>query len=74
MSHIFEQYFSPDHDGFLQNRLMEGLLKTVIHFGPIAYNEPENYEARANLMWGSSLALNGLLLMVKYQQTGLLMV
>lgn len=61
MSHIFEQYFSPDHDGFLQNRLMEGLLKTVIHFGPIAYNEPENYEARANLMWGSSLALNGLL-------------
>ncbi|WP_304159402.1 iron-containing alcohol dehydrogenase [Fusobacterium ulcerans] len=61
MSHIFEQYFSPDHDGFLQNRLMEGLLKTIIHFGPIAYNEPENYEARANLMWGSSLALNGLL-------------
>ena len=61
MSHIFEQYFSPDHDGYLQNRMMEGLLKTVIHFGPIAYNEPENYEARANLMWASSLALNGML-------------
>lgn len=60
MSHLFEQYFSPDHDGFLQNRLIEGMLKTVIEFGPIAYKEPENYEARANLMWCSSLALNGL--------------
>lgn len=60
MSHLFEQYFSPDHDGYLQNRLIEGMLKTVIHFGPIAYKEPENYEARANLMWTSSLALNSL--------------
>lgn len=60
MSHLFEQYFSPDHEGFLQNRMMEALLKTVIEYGPIAYEEPTNYEARANLMWSSSLALNGM--------------
>lgn len=61
MSHIFEVYFTPTKTAFLQNRMAEGLLKTVFHYGPIAFNEPENYEARANLMWASSLAINGLL-------------
>ncbi|WP_297405064.1 iron-containing alcohol dehydrogenase [uncultured Cetobacterium sp.] len=60
MSHIFEQYFSADNKAYLQSRLMEGMLKTIIHFGPIAYKDPNNYEARANIMWTSSLALNGL--------------
>ena len=60
MSHLFEQYFSPDKKGYLQARMMEGLLKTVIHYGPIAYENPTDYEARANLMWASSLSLNGL--------------
>lgn len=60
MSHLFEQYFTPDHEGYLQNRMMEAMIKTVIEYGPIAYAEPENYEARANLMWTSSLALNGM--------------
>lgn len=61
MSHIFEVYFTPTKTAFLQNRMAEALLKTVFHYGPIAFNEPENYEARANLMWASSLAINGLL-------------
>ncbi|WP_430934386.1 iron-containing alcohol dehydrogenase [Saccharicrinis sp. 156] len=60
MSHIFEQYFTPDSGTELQDSLAEGILKTCIKYGPIAINEPENYEARANLMWASSLALNGL--------------
>lgn len=60
MSHLFEQYFSPDKKGYLQARIMEGLLKTVIHYGPIAYENPTDYEARANIMWASSLSLNGL--------------
>ncbi|MGL5624675.1 iron-containing alcohol dehydrogenase, partial [Cetobacterium sp.] len=60
MSHLFEQYFSPDKKGYLQARMMEGLLKTVIHYGPIAYENPTDYEARANIMWASSLSLNGL--------------
>ena len=61
MSHIFEQYFSPTPGTFVQNRLAEAMLKTCIHYGPIALAQPDNYEARANLMWTSSLALNGLL-------------
>ncbi|MDX8334958.1 MULTISPECIES: iron-containing alcohol dehydrogenase [Cetobacterium] len=60
MSHLFEQYFSPDKKGYLQARVMEGLLKTVIHYGPIAFENPTDYEARANIMWASSLSLNGL--------------
>lgn len=60
-SHILEQYFSPTPDTFLQDRLAESLLRTVIRFGPVALREPNHYAARATLMWASSLALNGLL-------------
>jgi alcohol dehydrogenase YqhD (iron-dependent ADH family) len=38
---------------------MEGLMKTIIKYTPVAMNDPENYEARANLMWASSWAING---------------
>ena len=34
-------------------------MKTIIKYAPIAFNEPDNYEARANLMWASSWAING---------------
>ena len=61
ISHLFEQYFSPTPGGFVQDRMAEAMLKTCIHYGPIAITEPNNYEARANLMWTSTLALNGLL-------------
>lgn len=60
MSHLFEQYFSVEKDGFLQNRVIEGLMKTIIHYAPIAIENPRDYEARANIMWTSSLALNDL--------------
>jgi alcohol dehydrogenase YqhD (iron-dependent ADH family) len=60
MSHIFEQYFTPDKGTYVQDAIAEGILKTCIEYGPVALEEPENYEARANLMWASSLALNGL--------------
>ncbi|MCD3291934.1 iron-containing alcohol dehydrogenase [Clostridium botulinum C/D] len=61
MSHIFEVYFTPTKGAFIQDRFAEGLLKTVFHYGPLVLEEPENYEARANLMWASSLAINCLL-------------
>ena len=61
MSHVFEVYFTPEKDGFIQARMCEAVLQTCIKYGPVAYREPENYEARANLMWASSLAINGLL-------------
>lgn len=38
---------------------MEGMMKTIIKYAPIAMQEPDNYEARANLMWTSSWAING---------------
>lgn len=61
MSHVFEVYFTREKDAFLQARMCEGVLKTCIEYGPAALEDPENYEARANLMWASSLAINGLL-------------
>ncbi|NPA36744.1 MAG: iron-containing alcohol dehydrogenase [Chlorobi bacterium] len=60
ISHIFEQYFTPDKGTFVQDAIAEGIVNTCVKYGPVALEEPENYEARANLMWSSSLALNGL--------------
>lgn len=61
MSHVFEQYFNLVPGTFLQSRLAESILKTCIKYGSIAVKDPGDYEARSNLMWASSLALNGLL-------------
>jgi len=60
MSHVFEQYFQKDTGAFLTDSISESLLKTCIKYCPVASKEPENYEARANLSWASTLALNGL--------------
>ncbi|WP_300409164.1 iron-containing alcohol dehydrogenase [Lagierella sp.] len=61
MSHTMENYFTLNDGAFLQDRMAEAILKTCIKYGPIAIAEPENYEARANLMWAGSWAINGLL-------------
>ncbi len=61
MSHIFEAYFNNVPGAFVQARFAESLLKACIHYGPVAMEHPMDYEARANLMWTSSLAINGLL-------------
>ena len=61
MSHIFENYFHRSKSAFVPSRFAEGLLKTCIRYGPVALKEPDNYEARANLMWTASLAINGLI-------------
>lgn len=61
MSHIMENYFGGSEGAYLQDRMAEGLLKTCIKYGVVAVREPENYEARANLMWASSHAINGLI-------------
>jgi len=66
-THVCEQYFSPERDAYLQDRLSEAVMKTCIKYGRIAIENPNNYEARANLMWTSSIALNGLL---TYGKTG----
>lgn len=62
MSHVFDVYYftkSPKLD--MMDRIMEDVIKTVVKYTPIAVKEPTNYEARANLMWASSWALNGFL-------------
>ncbi len=59
MSHIFEVYLNGREAPEIQKGFMESMLKTCIKYGPIACKEPENYEARANLMWTSSWAING---------------
>ncbi|MBR0433066.1 MAG: iron-containing alcohol dehydrogenase [Bacteroidaceae bacterium] len=59
MSHIIEVYFNMNEDLYMLDCFMEGLMKTIIRFAPIAMREPDNYEARANLMWASSWAING---------------
>jgi len=59
MSHVFDVfYFTAGKKMDLVDRFMENVLKTVIKYAPLALKEPENYEARANLMWASSWALN----------------
>ena len=59
MSHILEQYFSGDDDN-TSDYIMEGLLRSLIHSSRIAAKEPTNYEARSNIMWISTWALNTL--------------
>ncbi len=59
LNHIMEVYFNMDQDLYMLDTVMEGLMKTIIKYTPIAMQEPDNYEARANLMWTSSWAING---------------
>ena len=59
MSHTFENYFSFE-TADVQKAFGEALLKVLIKNGHIALAEPDNYDARANLMWAASHAINGL--------------
>lgn len=59
MSHIMEVYFNMEKDLYMLDCCMESMMKTIIKYTPIAMQEPQNYEARANLMWTSSWAING---------------
>ncbi len=61
MSHIFETYFNHTQCVDIQDSTAEGLLRACIKYGRIAIKNPKDYDARANLMWASSLAINGLI-------------
>lgn len=60
MSHICEQYFSGDDDN-TSDYLAEGLMRGLVHASRIAVEDPENYEARSNIMWTATWALNTLI-------------
>ncbi len=59
MSHILEQYFSGNDDN-TSDYIMEGLLHSLIHSSKIAVQNPTDYEARSNIMWIATWALNTL--------------
>lgn len=61
MSHVFERYFTNTLDVDLTDKLCEGTLKSIIKNVPIALEEPDNYAARAEIMWAGTIAHNGLL-------------
>ena len=58
--HTMERYFCPGEDTYLTDAIAEAVIKSVIKAGADCLKDPENYEARANMMWASSLAHNGL--------------
>jgi alcohol dehydrogenase YqhD (iron-dependent ADH family) len=59
--HLLEGYCNgSDPDLPLQDRLVEGLVQTILEAADLAIREPSHYEARARLMWGATLALNGI--------------
>ena len=60
MSHILEQYFSGEDDN-TSDYLAEGLLRSLIHSAEIAAENPTDYEARSNIMWTATWALNTLI-------------
>lgn len=59
-NHICEQYFSGEDDN-TSDYLAEALMKSVIHSSLIAVDDPQNYEARSNIMWSATWALNTLI-------------
>lgn len=60
MSHTMERYFTPVAPTDLTDRISESILKSVIEAGKVLMNNPTDYEARATMMWASSLSHNGL--------------
>lgn len=61
MMHTLERYFHEGHSLDFTDELSFALIKEVIKWTPVALNDPNNYEARANLMWAGSLSHNGLM-------------
>ncbi|CAM3207955.1 iron-containing alcohol dehydrogenase [Lactococcus laudensis] len=60
LSHLFEQYFNHTAGVDVQDNIAEGLMKAVIQHAPTAIQTPDDYIARANILWASTLALNGI--------------
>lgn len=64
MSHVMEQYFSGTDDN-TSDYIMEGLMRSLVHSSRIAAENPEDYEARSNIMWSATWALNTFVAMGK---------
>lgn len=60
-THTVEQYLTYPVNAPLQDRMAEAILKTLVEEGPKTIANPQDYEARANVMWCATMALNGLI-------------
>lgn len=60
MMHTMERYFTQEGSMELTDQLAEALMRTVMRFAKVLKDEPDNYEARAEIMWAGSLAHNDL--------------
>jgi len=60
-THVLEQYLTYPHDGYLQDRIAESILQTLIQVGPEVVENPTNYALASNFMWSCTMALNGLI-------------
>ena len=58
MAHLYERYLTNTPEVEVTDRLIEALLLTMIHEGPRVIKDPDNYEARANIMWAGMMAHN----------------
>lgn len=61
LGHVFEQYFDSTPATPLQDRMAEGLMRTVIETLPAILEDPTDYEARATMMWCGTIALNNII-------------
>jgi NADP-dependent alcohol dehydrogenase len=60
-THVLEQYLTYPHDGYLQDRIAESVLQTLIQVGPDVVEKPTDYALASNFMWSCTMALNGLI-------------
>jgi NADP-dependent alcohol dehydrogenase len=60
-THVMEQYLTYPHEGYLQDRIAEGILQTLIEIGPKVVKNPSDYALASNYMWCCTMALNGLI-------------
>lgn len=59
--HVLEQYLTYPHEGYLQDRIAESILLTLIQVGPNVVENPTDYALASNFMWSCTMALNGLI-------------
>ncbi|MBP6040650.1 MAG: iron-containing alcohol dehydrogenase [Flavobacterium sp.] len=59
--HVLEQYITYPHEGYLQDRIAESILQTLIEVGPKVVENPTDYTLASNFMWSCTMALNGLI-------------
>lgn len=60
MMHTLERYFTPDSGNQMTDEIADGLLRTMITYGPRAYENPTDYDAMSEIMWCASLSHNGI--------------